>query len=186
MRWQQLFDDLEAQLRLLQEQELVAEVAEHTRAERGQVELAHRLLAALDDELRLRVRGVGWVPATVRDVGKDWIALESSGAVPGRGSDLLVPLAAVTAIEGLTQRSDPAPGAASRRLDLRNALRAVSRDRAVVRLHDQDGDHLTGTIQRVLADHLDLARHPDLDDRRKRTRALLTLPYSALALVRRI
>lgn len=186
MRWHRLFDDLGAQLAALELQERTAEVAEHVRAERGQVELVHRLAAEPTAPLRLRVRGVGWLDTELTDVGRDWVLAHSSGS--GRtGRELLVPLAAVLAAEGLATRADAREQVASRRFGLRHALRAVSRDRARVRIHDVEGDHLTGTIDAVLADHLDLARHADDEPRRSAAvRGRVSLPYAALALVRRL
>lgn len=186
MRWHQLFEDLGAQLAALELQERATEVAEHVRAERGQIELVHRLAADPAASVRLRVRGVGWVDADLTDVGRDWILARGGGQ--GRaGRELLVPLTSVFAVEGLATGADPREQVASRRFGLRHALRAVSRDRARVRIHDVDGDYLTGTIDAVLADHLDLARHADDEPRRAgAVRGRVSLPYAALALVRRL
>ena len=186
MRWDDLFADLEAQQSQLERRERELEVAAQTRAARGQIELLHRLVAAEGRAVRLRVSGVGWLESTLRDVGADWLLLDHGGTLDGRGREALVPLAAVTAVEGLRGRVGE-HAAAGRRLGLRSALRAVSRDRAVVRVHDRDGDHVTGTVDRVLADHLDLTKHPD--DAARRTsavRGVVSLPYSALALLRRL
>lgn len=186
MRWDDLFADLEAQQREIERRELTAEVAEHTRAERAQVELVHRLVAAEGATVRLRVSGVGWLQGRLRDVGADWALLDHGGTLGGRGREVLAPLAAVTAVEGLGRGHDRDAGG-GRRLGLRAALRAVSRDRAVVRLHDRDGDHVTGTIDAVLADHLDLTRHPDDSPRRaSQVRGVVSVPYGALALLRRL
>lgn len=187
MRWDDLFEDLGAQLELLERQERAAEVAEHTRSERGHVRLADRLAAALDGPLRVRVRGYGWLEAVLRDVGTDWLLLEQGGGQGAPSRELIVPAAALTAVEGLTRRADDGESVGSRRFGLRHALRAVSRDRAVVRVHDVDGDHVTGTLDRVLADHCDLTRHADDEPRRPgSTRGVLSLPYAAVALVRRL
>lgn len=186
MRWQRLFEDLAAQQAALERRELAAEIAEHTRAERGQVELAHRLVSGIGGTLRLRVRGVGRLGGRLTDVGADWLLLDApAGSSAGR--EQLVPLAALLAVEGLTVRADPGEGSASRRLRLRHALRAVSRDRAPVRVHDLAGDHETGTIDAVLADHLDLTRHADDEQRRPGTvRGRVALPYAVITLVRRL
>ncbi len=186
MRWDDLFADLEAQQRQLERRERDLEVAEHTRAERGQIELVHRLVAAEGAELRLRVAGAGWLGARLLDVGQDWLLLDHGGSVGARGREVLVPLGAVAAVEGLPRRVGErfAPG---RRLGLRAVLRAVSRDRAVVRAHDRDGDHVTGTLDAVMADHLDLARHADDVARRaEAVRGVVSIPYAALGLVRRL
>src|SRR5699024_7109259 len=73
MRWHELFEDLGAQLAALELQERAAEVSEHVRAERGQVELVHRLAADPEAPVRLRVRGVGWLDVRLTDVGRDWL-----------------------------------------------------------------------------------------------------------------
>ncbi|TQM96263.1 hypothetical protein FB476_1127 [Ornithinimicrobium humiphilum] len=186
MRWEDLFADLEAQQASLERLEREQEVAEHTRAERGRIELEHRLVAAEGQGLRLRVAGTGWLVGRLLDLGPGWLLLHAGGSLPGRGREALVPVGAVTAVEGLPRRvgEHAAPG---RRPGLRSALRAISRDRAVVRIHDRGGDHETGTIDAVLADHLDLARHPDDTARRgEAVRGVVTVPFAALALVRRL
>lgn len=186
MRWQQLFDDLAAQQAAMELRERDAEIAEHTRAERGQLQLLDRLTAALGDPLRCRVRGVGRIEGLLTDVGADWVLIEASANAPA-SRELLLPVAALLAIEGLSTRAEVDPAAASRRLGMRHALRAVSRDRAPVRLHDVEGEHLTGTIDAVLADHLDLSRHADDEPRRgQAVRGRVSVPYVALAMVQRL
>lgn len=187
MRWDQLFEDLEAQLAALAREELAAEVGEHTRAERGRVELAHRLTAAVDRHLRVRVWGMGWLPVRLVDVGAGWVLVEGESELAGRGRELLVPLGALLAVEDLGRLAEGRAAAASRRFGISHALRAISRDRAVVRVHDRSGDHVTGTVDRVLADHLDLARHADDEARRPgAVRGTVSIPYEALAAVRRL
>lgn len=184
MRWQELFEDLAAQQAALELRERQVEIAEHTRAERGQVSLLDRLGAHQGHPLRLRVRGVGWVAGRLSGLGTDWLLLEGTTRST-RDHELLVPVAGICRVEGLGVRADA--GAVPRRLGLRHALRGLSRDRARVRVHDLDGDHLTGTIDAVLADHLDLARHADDEPRREAAvRTRVSLPYSALAMVRRL
>jgi hypothetical protein len=186
MRWHQLFEDLAAQQQALELRERDAEFAEHTRAERGQVELLQRFAAVLGQPVRLRVRGMGTVEGALTDVGADWLLLDTPVGGPA-GRELLLPATGLLSVEGLSGRAETDPGVAGRRLGLRHALRAVSRDRAPVRVHDVGGDHLTGTIDAVLADHLDLSRHADDEPRRGAlVRGRTSLPYSALAGVRRL
>lgn len=186
MRWQRLFEDLAAQQEAIELRERDAEIAEHTRAELGQVQLLDRLTAVLGVPLRCRVRGVGPVEGTLSDVGADWVLLEARpGGTAAR--ELLLPAGALLVVEGLSRRVETDPAAASRRLGLRHALRAVSRDRAPVRVHDVAGDHVTGTIDAVLADHLDVSRHADDEPRRDQAvRGRVSLPYEAVAMVRRL
>jgi hypothetical protein len=75
----------------------------------------------------------------------------------------LVPLAAVAAVDGLATHAAPAAGVVESRLGLGHALRALARDRVVVRVRT-GGTDLTGRIERVGADHVDLA---DVDGARR-------------------
>ncbi len=187
MRWTRLFDDLEAQLAGQERTELASEVADHVRAERGQVSLLDRLLASAGAQVALRVRGVGPVRGTVAEVGAGWLVLRTPAAGADRRRDVLVPLSAVLMATGLANRSESRQSLAPRRLDLRHALRALSRDRAVVRLTDVEGGQVTGTIDRVGQDHLDLAEHPDDVPRRNpAVRHTHVLPFHAVATIRQI
>lgn len=185
MRWTELFDDLEAQLRAQEIVELQGEVAEHTRSALGQVRLAERFLADEGRALRLRLRGGLSVQGRLTEVAPDWLVVQDVTAVPQR--EVLVVLAHVLAVEGLSGRSDRGrPGRIQRGLDLRMALRALSRDRALVRVSDIEGGVTVGTIDRVGSDHLDLSTHPDDLPRRTRDlQSVVTMPYAALALVAR-
>lgn len=187
MRWTRLFDDLEAQLARQERADLALEVAEHVRAERGQVALLDRLLVTAGAQVSLRVRGVGPARGTVAEVGSGWLVLSTPAEGAGRRRALLVPLSAVLMVAGLSPRSDGRDALAQRRLDLRHALRALSRDRAVVRLTDVEGGQVTGTIDRVGLDHLDLADHPDdLPRREPAVRQTHTVPFAAVATIRQI
>lgn len=151
MRWDALFDDLEAQLARQEAGELDAEIAERVRAERGQVLLSERLLAQQGRPLRVGVPSAV-VVGTVLDAAPSWVVLAA-------GIDqVLIPIDAVVTVEGLSRATALPPGAVLRRLGLGHALRALARDRATVRVNTA-ATVLTGTIDRVGADHLDLALH---------------------------
>lgn len=182
MRWSRLFDDLEAQLTALDEAELFAEVAEHTRSVRGELVLTDRLAAHLGAPVRLRVRGIGVLEGDLVELGEDWLVVRVAGGHGHRAA--LVPVLSVVGVWGLSGRADPHPGLHQRRLGIRQALRAISRDRQVVRLTDVDGTHTTGTIDRVGRDHLDLADHPeDVPRRAGQVRQAVVVPFWALACV---
>ncbi len=186
MRWENLFADLAAQQEQLEREERRLEVGEHTRAERAQVRLLDRLAAAEGTTLRVGVAGAGRLEAVLRDLGTDWLLLDHLGGTGSRGGEVLVPLGAVVTVEGLGRRAATAEEA-GRRLGLTAALRAVSRDRAVVRVHDRWGDHVSGTVDAVLADHLELTRHADDVPRRPgAVRGSVSVPYAAIATVRRL
>ena len=182
MRWEQLFADLEGQADAALRAEREAEVAERTRQEVGRLRLVDRLRAAHGSRLVLRVHGAGVLTGSVADVGADWVLLEEPD---GRGA--LVPLAGVVALAGTGGRSElpGSEGAVEKRLDLRYALRRLVRDRATVEVALSDGTVVSGTLDRVAADHVDLAQHdPDEARRARAVRQVLLLPLGAIALVR--
>lgn len=190
VRWSNLFDDLEAQLAAAGRAELEGEIAEHTRAERGSVSLLDRISADLGSPVRLELTGAGTIEGELAEVGTDWLAVRTgAGARVGQGpTDLaLVPLAALLAVRGLTGRADPGRRG-PRRLGLRNALRAISRDRVGVRVTDVAGGRRIGRIERVGLDHLDLTVLPDggpdpESDVGGPWGRVVTLPYPAIAVV---
>ena len=180
VRWESLFADMEAQLDAASAADLAAEVADLTRAERATVNLADRLRAALGAELTVLVGGAGsgTAPTAVNgellEVAAQWLLL----GVSGRRA--LVPLAVVVAVRGVPLRVAPAPGEVARRLGLGSALRALARDRERVHL-SLEGTELVGRIERVGADHLDLATAVD-DHLGGGT--VWSVPFAALRVVR--
>lgn len=181
MRWTELFDDLEAQLAAQEESERRGEVAEHTRDSLARVALAERYLADLGRPLRIRSRGGVRVEGTLSEIGHGWLVLaESTGPRP---RESLVVSANVLTVQGLSGRSDVGrPGRVQRTLGLRHVLRALSRDRSTVRAQLVEGGTITGTIDRVGADHLDLGAHPaDLPRRTREVHSVVTIPVASLA-----
>lgn len=179
MRWKALFDDLEAQVEAGERLGLEAEVRDRTRRETALVPLADRLRAAVGRTLTVRVLGAGALHGAVTDAGPDWLLLDDDRA------DLLVPLGAVLAVAGAGTAARPAPGAVAARLDLRHALRGLARDRSALAVVLRDGSVLSGTIDRVGADHLDLAEHAVGEARRNAAvQAVQVVPLGALAVLR--
>jgi hypothetical protein len=182
VRWEQLFADLDGQVALAQAAETAAEVADRTRREVGRLRLVDRLRAAGGAELIVRVHGGDVVTGCVADVGADWVLLAHDGA-----RATLVPLAAVVVLSGPGPRTalPGSEGEVEARLDLRYALRRLVRDRAAAEVRLRDGTTLTGTFDRVAADHADLAQHlPDEPRRSRAVRQVLVVPLSSIALVR--
>jgi hypothetical protein len=182
MRWEQLFADLEAQLRAQWAAEDHAEEASRARAESGQVLMADRIRGAAGQEVALRCRGAGDLSGRLTDVGVDWLLV-----VDGQAREVLVALDAVTAVAGLVRVTAPASehGQVARRLDLRRALRGLARDRATVSCLLEDGGVVGGTIDRVGADFLELAEHPvDEPRRRGAVTAVRAVPLRAVVAVR--
>lgn len=177
MRWDALFADLEARWDAEGRAERDAEVADRTRREHASIELLTRL-AGHQGEVRVRVAAGVFLEGLVLDVGKDWVLLE----IPLRRRQALIPMSAVRAIEGLGRRSVSARTA--RRFGWGYAVRALARDRAVVQITDLDGTVVTGTIDIVGADYLELAAHP-LDEARRSAavRTTVVIPSVAVALI---
>jgi hypothetical protein len=180
VRWEALFGDLAAQAEAEERAELEAEVRDRTRREGGLVRTVDRLRAARGGTVGVTVLGAGHLAGRLLDAGPDWLLLEE-----GAGRDVLLPMAAVLAVEGLGPRADVAAGALAARLDLRWALRGLARDRARLQVVLRDGTPLTGTLDRVGADHVELAEHDAGEWRRaSAVRGLRLLPLSGLALLR--
>jgi hypothetical protein len=182
VRWQSLFDDLAAQLAAAADAELAGEVAERSRLEAGRVRLADRLSAAAGAEVVVALPGSGPVRGTLIEAGVDWLLLDE-----GAGREALVPLSAVLGVTGIGARTavPGSDGEVARRLDLRHALRGLARGRLGVALTLLDGSIATGTLDRIGADHLDLAEHGTEEARRAAAvRAVRLVPLTALVLVR--
>ena len=178
MRWEELFEDLEAVLAEQDRAAFDAEVADRERAERATLGLADRLRGQGGRGVRLRLLDGDQVEGYVGEVGEQWLTLDGAGA-------LLVPLAAVGTVGGLGRSAAPDDAGLVRRLPLTVVLRGLSRDRATVRLRLLGGVTLDGTIDRVGADHLDLAEHPVDEARRpSAVRGVVTVRVAALASVR--
>jgi hypothetical protein len=117
----------------------------------------------------------------------DWP--DSDPAVESRaGGETLVALAALQWVEGLPrQLLTSAGGRAWAGLDLRRALRVLVRERATVSVQMRDGQPLTGTLDGVFADHVELALHPRGEPRRSgAVTGTRSIPVAALAAIRRL
>jgi hypothetical protein len=180
MRWQQLFADLQAQF---DEEEAAAERGEsasRARAEIGAVQLVQRLRGALGSRLSLTCRGAGQIGGVLAHVGADWLLLEDDG-----GRQYLVASSAVRAVAGLGRGTAAAEPEGRVRMDLRRALRGLARDRAAVQVILDDGGVLTGTVDRVGADYVELAEHPaDQPRRAEAVQGVRAVVIGAVAVVR--
>ena len=181
MRWDRLFDDLQAQLDADGQRELDLEVSDRTRRERAQVGLHERLIAHRGQGVELRLTAGVLVSGRVADAGSDWLLVHDH---VDRGS--LVPFAAIVAVNGLGVRAAAGSGVATaKRFGLGYALRGLSRDRSVVSLADIGGSVTTGTIDAVGADALDLSEHPaDVARRAENIVARRVVPFAAIVVVR--
>jgi hypothetical protein len=131
--------------------------------------------------LTLGIGAVGTVGGELVRVGRGWWLLR------GATGELLVVLDAVTWVSGLpVLAADPdQESMVGARLGLGYALRGIARDRLPVTLLLRDASTVTGTIDRVGADFVDVAEHAPGE--RRRSSAVLrtrTVPFGALAVVR--
>ena len=180
MRWDALFADLESQFEALQEGDLYGEVADRVRAEVGKITVLDRLRGAVDTVVRVELIDAEPVQGMVTRVGKDCLLIETE-----RYEEWLIPVAALVAVHRLGPWAEPAVGAVEGKLGLAHLLRGIARDRSPVTLYC-GGNPITGTIDRVGADFLELAEHP-LDAPRRRTEVYnqRLVPTQALRALRR-
>jgi hypothetical protein len=183
VRWQRLFADLQAELEAGEAAAERAEDASRIRLETGAVRLEERLGGALGRVVTLRCRGAGELRGVLAEAGAGWVLLSEQGE-----RELLVAVAAVRTVAGLDRGTGvPAAGEVARRLDLRWALRGLARDRSPVQVLLDDGGALTGTVDRVGADFLELAEHAADEPRRSAAvQGVRGIALDAVAAVRRL
>lgn len=178
MRWELLFADLEALADAAARAAFEGDVIERGREERAGLYLVDRLRAHGDVTLAFRLLGGERVVGRLLDVGMDWVLLDDGGS-------LLLPLTAIMGIDGLSRRAAPEAGVLVRRVRLAVLLRRLARDRSGVRIRLRGGSELLGTIDRVGADHLDLAMHPADEPRRAgAVRGVCVIPVVAVVALR--
>lgn len=177
MRWDALFADLEAEWEAGRTAQQLADAAELTRGEWAQLSLVERLRGAIGTVVRVRVRGVSPFELRVQAVSSDWF-----GGAASAGS-VVVSLAHMLTIEAPLSAAvvDARAGRS-----FVSVLRLLARSRSTVEVVAAGGDELAaGTIDRVGADHVDLARHARDEPRRQASvRGRVTIPVAAIALVR--
>jgi len=183
VRWETLFADLSAQAEALERIERDVDVADRTRIETASIRLRDRLAAAVDQSVRLRCAGGVAVSGRLAQVGSDWLLMDE-----GSAREALLPLAALLTAGGVRRRAlDVLPaGSVASRLGVRHVLRGIARDRSAVLLHLVDGTTISGTIDRVGADFVEVAVHAAGEARRRADVVdVAVVANGALAAVRR-
>ncbi len=188
MRWEQLFSDLDARFDELADAEMMAELADRQRVAAGAVSMVERIAGAAGRSIRVRTTAGIAVTGTLLRVGPDWLLLQE-----GPGRQALLALAATTIVEGLSWETGAPLHGVGLRLNLRHALRGLTRDRSPVALVVCGGvgeptslyTEITGTIDRLGSDFLELALHAPWEPRRATSvRAVVLVPVPAVVLVR--
>lgn len=182
MRWEELFEDMEAQLAQAEQRGVETEAAEIARAELARLSLGERLAAHRGGRVRLLPSRGDVITGQLVDAGAGWAVLREHHL------QHLVPLHAVLWWEGLPRRFQVASGGAVlRKLGMGHALRALSTARSHVRVllteHSARGE-IEGTIDAVGQDFFDVALHPgDEFRRRAAVTAVRTVGFHAVALI---
>lgn len=148
MRWERLFSDLEEHWGAVERAALDAEIAERARDERAAVTLGSRLAAAGDAPVGLVLRDGSRVSGRIADAAGSWVLLDAGA------EEVLVPLAAVAAVESLGHRAVEL-GAVAVRIRMTTVLRSLAEARVDV-VVVTDAALWPGVIAAVGADHIDL------------------------------
>jgi hypothetical protein len=184
VRWDELFADLEAQLDGAATAELAGEVADRTRREIATLSFIDRARAAVGHPVRVQLLGPEDLSGLLVEVGAQWLLLRDDG-----GRDVLTPWTAVVSVVGLGLRSVAATegGQVFRRLGLATALRAIARDRAAVLVGLVDGSVVSGTLDRVGLDFVEISEHAVGEARRPgQVSAVRTVAHTGLATITRV
>ena len=165
MRWQQLFADLQAQF---DEEEAAAERAEaasRARAEVGAVRLADRLRGALGSPVVLRCRGAGPVAGVAHRRGRR-LAAAGRGTAGGRTSSRRARGARGGRAGPADRRCPSRPGECGAGWTCAGRCAGWPVTAASSRSSWTTAAVLTGTLDRVGADYVELAEHPADQPRR--------------------
>ncbi|GAA1136822.1 hypothetical protein [Nesterenkonia lutea] len=153
MRWDALFADLESQLDAARTADFDAAVDEASRLEASRLGLAERLRAHRGLQLTLLLPGDQRLNVEIGTVGSDWL---SGSRHP---HSVLLPLAALRAVEGMKRSAAQAePSPARRRLGITAPLRRLARDRSMVSVQGPEGRLAQGLISAVGRDFLEIAQ----------------------------
>ncbi|GAB3558947.1 hypothetical protein GCM10027405_05980 [Arthrobacter alkaliphilus] len=183
MRWDALFEDMEAQLASEQLLGLESEVSERARMEMAGIDICDRLRAAIGQKIEVKLRSGTHVSGTLSHVGSESLVLDQDS------HQWLVPLTAALAYQGLGRQARAIQSSASQRLGLASALRMLARDRAELAVHllesAQGEATMRGVVDRVGRDHFDLAVMLPGEVRRSgNVVAVATIPFQSLAALR--
>lgn len=183
MRWDALFEDMEAQFaaenRLLQE----SEIAERVRIDAAGVGMADRLRASINLRVMVHLVSGSTLAGLLSHAGSQLLVLNE------QQHQVLVPYAAIGRCSGLARHALTEPSVVRQRPDLGRALRALSRDRSNLALTLAGGSQgevtLHGVIDRVGRDYVDFAvTGPGEARRAANVIEMAAVPFTALRAIR--
>jgi hypothetical protein len=183
MRWDALFEDMEAQMASVDRLELESEVAERSRADAAAVEVADRLRGSLGLLVAVHLGSGTVFEGTLGHVGAESLVLND------QHHQVLIPFAAVSRYHGLGRFALAEPSSVRRKLGLASALRGLARDRADVAVTlsgaTSGAAGLSGVIDRVGRDYFDLALTRQGEVRRAaNVSQVASVPFSSLGALR--
>lgn len=194
VQWDHLFEDLADQFAAEREEAEQRAAIDDERLRIARLTVRDRL-AALATGLRpgehigLQLHTDERVDIVPVEFGADWFGAELAG-IGGSYGACLVPIAGVAALlltPDQVERSlipQPARSSVTERLSIHIALRDLARRRTVCELLTPAGA-ITGTIDRVARDHLDIAVHdPETVRRNRSVRVTRIVPLRDIMLVR--
>lgn len=189
MRWDSLFDDLEAQLDVERAADDAALRVDEERQRRNRIELRDRLALLVRDSVPFIARlttGTSF-RCVASGQGADWLSGEIQGG--GARRAFVLPFAGIAGIQvsastAVESSSGRAPSTDSiGRFGLAMVLRDLARRRAPVEIVTHGGS-VRGTIDLVAGDHLDLALHEvGVPRRNSEVRGVELVPLAAIVLV---
>lgn len=198
MRWDRLFDDLEARLDREQQEEERALAFEEERLRLSRLTLRDRIASMTGDgrsqprePVRLELAGGERFAVRPDGFGRDWLTGDlADGAGSHAPTRTIVPLEAIVAVlpsrEQVADSLGPPvapPDRLTDRIGIAFLLRDLSRRRIAATVITLDGRH-HGTIDRVARDHLDLALHePGMPRRERDLRGYRIVPLARLVAV---
>ncbi|MDV8146511.1 hypothetical protein [Arthrobacter sp. B10-11] len=185
MRWDALFEDMEAQMASVDRLELESEIAERSRADVAGVDLADRLRASVGLIVAVHLGSGTVFEGTLGHVGAESLVLND------HRHQVLIPFAAVSRYNGLGRFAMAEPSSVRRKLGLASALRGLARDRADVAVTlggaTQGVVGLNGVIDRVGRDYFDLAlTRPGEARRAANVSQVASVPFSSLGALRSV
>lgn len=181
MRWDSLFDDLEAQFSADRALERESEITDRARADMAGIELSDRLRGVRGAEIKVTLVDGNIVRGSLGHVGSEWLVLIEGGR------QWLIPFAAVVCYQGLGRLAQKPESRLKESMGIASALRVLARDRVVLIVHLATGNglgELRGVIDRVGRDHFDLAVvHHGEARRAGSVAAVITVPFGSFTAV---
>jgi len=178
MRWDSLFNDLEAQFSAEHALERETEITERARVELAGIELTDRLRSLGGGRVKVVLASGATLLGNVSHLGSEWLILIEGVR------QWLIPFPSVLTYQGLGRLAQKDAARLQRPLGIAAALRVLARDRSPVVVHLRAapaGVELRGVIDRVGRDHFDVAVIQDGEVRRAgNVSGVVTVPFGSL------